>query len=263
MRALDLLRAHGWTTDSLCRAHAILLGNDRCVPSRFRDSIAWVDGASPSLAKLIPPPTSALHELMHDLLTFTGSSSPTWFRQAIAYYQFLHIHPFSDGNGRMSRLLVASIAGHGAHDQSEALAVAIALTLNRVAMTRHFDAVRDGDIQIYLDLWHRLAAWAAGFVGIAVQHEQRLQSELMTVVGPGAGQLLTHLCSAAAIHLHSIGKRLNWSSKILACREQQLRSAGWITGASNELTCPPINRTRVDLMNSLRTDTARILASQS
>ena len=58
----------------------------------------------------IPPPPSELNYLMNEFVTWlnsveTLSLHPVRFA-ALAHYRLVHIHPFSDGNGRTSRLLM-------------------------------------------------------------------------------------------------------------------------------------------------------------
>ncbi len=65
-------------------------------------------GAGISAARFVPPPADVLPGLMNDLESFMNqeSSLPPLIRLALAHYQFETIHPFSDGNGRVGRLLI-------------------------------------------------------------------------------------------------------------------------------------------------------------
>ncbi|MBI5236523.1 MAG: Fic family protein [Deltaproteobacteria bacterium] len=56
----------------------------------------------------VPPKAKNVGRLMEDLLGWLnerGQALPTIFSSAILHYQFEHIHPFGDGNGRTGRLL--------------------------------------------------------------------------------------------------------------------------------------------------------------
>lgn len=60
------------------------------------------------VGKHIPPPAGDVSGLMFELLEWWGKSAATFspvLSSAILHYQFEHIHPFADGNGRTGRAL--------------------------------------------------------------------------------------------------------------------------------------------------------------
>src|SRR5690606_11599733 len=95
--------------------HALLLRGGRGAskqPGEFRKGQVWVGGASPALAHFVPPPPDALDALLGDLERFLHAppdQMPPLVKAALAHVQFETIHPFSDGNGRLGRLLIALI----------------------------------------------------------------------------------------------------------------------------------------------------------
>ena len=80
-------------------------------PGAWRMAQNWIGARRIEDATLIPPPVSHLEACLIDLEDFlrVDTSSPTAMalplRMAVAHVQFEAIHPFSDGNGRVGRLL--------------------------------------------------------------------------------------------------------------------------------------------------------------
>ena len=80
-------------------------------PGAWRTGQNWIGGRRIEDATLVPPPVSHLERCLQDLEDFlrVDLSSPTMMalplRMAVAHVQFEAIHPFSDGNGRVGRLL--------------------------------------------------------------------------------------------------------------------------------------------------------------
>lgn len=82
----------------------------------------------------LPPPPELCRELMHELLGFANSThekTPSLVTAAIASFGFVLLHPFMDGNGRISRFLV-----HQQLCQAKVLRKGLLLPVS-VAMKRH------------------------------------------------------------------------------------------------------------------------------
>jgi Fic family protein len=103
------------TLDLILRLHHVLLsGADYRHaegPGEWRRAQNWIGARRIEDATLIPPPVSHLEACLRDLEDFLrlDADSPVAMalplRMAVAHVQFEAIHPFSDGNGRVGRLL--------------------------------------------------------------------------------------------------------------------------------------------------------------
>jgi len=98
--------------------HELLLRGGRGAskqPGEFRKGQAWIGGASPALAHFVPPPPDALDDALaafERYLHAPASDASPLIKAALAHVQFETIHPFSDGNGRLGRLLIVLILCH-------------------------------------------------------------------------------------------------------------------------------------------------------
>lgn len=66
-------------------------------------------------ARFIPPPAVQVLPCMEHLVAYINNedSLPYLIKVALAHYQFETIHPFSDGNGRMGRILISLMLSTG------------------------------------------------------------------------------------------------------------------------------------------------------
>lgn len=83
-------------------------------PGEFRRSQNWIGGKTPMDASFVPPPVPEMHEALNDLEKFIHADDhyPTLIKAGLLHAQFETIHPFTDGNGRTGRMLVAMFLQH-------------------------------------------------------------------------------------------------------------------------------------------------------
>ena len=93
--------------------HKILLAGvrgQRRNPGKYKDSQNWIGppGSTISEADYIPPPLNMMNEYMDDFEKYyhTEKDLPPLIEVAILHSYFETIHPYSDGNGRIGRLLI-------------------------------------------------------------------------------------------------------------------------------------------------------------
>ena len=105
-----------WSTRVIREMHGLLLsevrGDDKR-PGELRNCSVYLGehSAGPARARFVPmPPGDGLEQAMSDLEKFVNTihvDIPPLFVIALTHYQFETIHPFSDGNGRIGRVLIS------------------------------------------------------------------------------------------------------------------------------------------------------------
>ena len=99
------------------KAHKTLLHNVRGqekTPGKFRTVQNWMgsEGTAIEDATYVPPAAGVLDDLLFQMEGFLKNPTagiPVLVQCALIHYQFEAIHPFSDGNGRIGRLLIPLI----------------------------------------------------------------------------------------------------------------------------------------------------------
>ncbi len=101
-------------------------------PGSFRTEQAFV-GNPDDRRRYTPPPPEELDQCLENFWTYCENDDelPALVRAFVAHYQFEAIHPFSDGNGRVGRLLLSLCA-----------CVWEELDLPWLHMSEHFDKTR-------------------------------------------------------------------------------------------------------------------------
>ena len=102
----------------LCDAHRLLLNGVRGAgkqPGELRRSQNWIGGTRPGNAVFVPPPPENVPQLLTDMERFIHdgvTDLPPVVKVALIHAQFETIDPFLDGNGRIGRLLIATLFEH-------------------------------------------------------------------------------------------------------------------------------------------------------
>jgi len=92
--------------------HSVLLQGVRgeaYTPGEIRSRQNWIGGDTINAAIFVPPPVIELQPAIDALerYFYLEDSYPPLARLAFIHYQFEALHPFSDGNGRIGRLLLS------------------------------------------------------------------------------------------------------------------------------------------------------------
>ncbi len=83
-------------------------------PGEFRRSQNWIGGKTPFDASFVPPSVDDMNSALSDLERFIHATDdyPSLIKAGLIHAQFETIHPFTDGNGRTGRMLIAMFIHH-------------------------------------------------------------------------------------------------------------------------------------------------------
>ena len=83
-------------------------------PGEFRRSQNWIGGKTPHDASFVPPAPDDMNKSLDDLEKFIHAKDdyPSLIKAGLLHAQFETIHPFTDGNGRTGRMLIAMYMHH-------------------------------------------------------------------------------------------------------------------------------------------------------
>lgn len=207
----------------ICELHAILLegvrGSDR-TPGAFRREQVFIGRP----ARFVPPPPYMLQECLEQLERFIVAPQRAidpLIKAFLVHYQIETIHPFSDGNGRVGRLLLSIMIAEG-----------MGMSDPWLQMSSYFEANRDR----YIDSLFRVSTsgdWE-GWISFCLQGavEQAADAE------------------SRCRHLHSIRdryRRLVQESKM---------SVRLMTVIDNLFVSPAVNARSVELLLNVSAPTA-------
>jgi Fic family protein len=142
----------------------------------LRDRIVVIGspGRGMEEARFIPPPPGdQLRSGVEDFLNWINSPAdlPTVVQAAMAHYQFETLHPYSDGNGRLGRLLVIVHLLRGALIREPLLVVSPWFERRRQAYQDHLLELSCGGDW---DTW--IAFFAEGVADSATQSQRKVEA---------------------------------------------------------------------------------------
>jgi Fic family protein len=128
-------------------------------PGNYRKIQNYVANSRTGEVIYTPPPPQDVPHLMRKLVEWTNKSqdiSPILVA-GIAQFQFVHIHPFIDGNGRTARLLSTLILYKTGYDFKRLFTISEYYDKDRPAYYRAIQSVRKNHME--------MTAWLEYFVG--------------------------------------------------------------------------------------------------
>lgn len=107
---------------SMQKLHALIMGGGKknCKPMPYRDGQNVIKDCSTRKIVYLPPEAHDVPALMHDLVDWIQQAEqeevPIPLIAGITHCQYVTIHPYYDGNGRMARLLASYCMQRGGYD---------------------------------------------------------------------------------------------------------------------------------------------------
>ena len=192
-------------------------------PGEVRTTQNWIGGSNLGNAFFIPPHQSEVQDLLSDLELFWHNEEievPHLIRIAISHYQFETIHPFSDGNGRIGRLLIPLyLISHGLL-RKPSLYLSDYLERHRGAYYDALTVVRSSN-----DLLHWIKFFLSAIIETADNGKEtftkildltkRIDSQIVTLgrKAENAKNILNHLYKKPVINVNQIMTILGVSKK--------------------------------------------------
>ncbi|MDE0607570.1 MAG: Fic family protein [Acidimicrobiaceae bacterium] len=186
------------TVDILHSWHRQLMRNGM-LPSNmvgsFRPALGWVGGTSPSNAAYVPPPPSEIPRLTDDLVAFANSEPEDLdpvSHAAIIHAQFVAVHPYGDGNGRLGRVLISRTLRRSGVSPRTTVPISIAIARDPGGYLSGLHLFEQGTVdpwiswfsetavkaalatdQIYDQMQALIARWEESTVGLRADHSAR------------------------------------------------------------------------------------------
>jgi Fic family protein len=195
------------------------------MPGEFRQVPVWLGpkGTPIHQAIYVPPPWQQVETAIADLERYVHLSDdeadPALIRVALAHAQFETIHPFTDGNGRIGRLLITFLLCEQGILSKPVLYLSVFFKANRQEYYDRLQAIRDvgdweGWITFFLRGVHEVAQQAREVAKriIALRESHwKLIAENFGAQGGKALRILEHLYGRPGINVNEVKELLGVS----------------------------------------------------
>lgn len=167
--------------DAILAMHAALGGGeDPDNAGRFREEWVWIRGRSPVTAEFVATRHENVAPAIADLVTFMRRTDIEPLTQAaLAHAQFETIHPFTDGNGRCGRALVAAVLRYRGTARNLSVPVSSGLLSDTAAYFDALNAYREGDPLPIVDQFAAAAERAIGNATILQKDVAAVREEVL------------------------------------------------------------------------------------
>lgn len=184
---------------ALLEAHHALLENDPLegqYAGRYRNVQNWIGGSdfSPRGAVHVPAPPDEVKPLMADLVAFVNRNDlPPLAHAALAHGQFEAVHPFTDGNGRIGRGLIALTLRRRSISRQVVIPVAAIMLADVDAYFESLIAYRRGDARTLVGYLASAAETATSEASVSAQRLGEMPQKWRDIALPRANSSVAKL----------------------------------------------------------------------
>ncbi len=131
-------------------------------PGKYRNIQNYIGNAVTKQIIYIPPKPQEVPSLMKQFVQWINTESEIHpvLKSGIIQFQFVHIHPFVDGNGRTSRLLCTAYLYQKDYDFKKLFSISEYYDKNRQNFYKALQSVRNNN----MDMTHWLEYFVKGFL---------------------------------------------------------------------------------------------------
>lgn len=172
------------TEELLCHIHTRLVQGvrgDEADPGRYRQVQNYIVNSLTRKIIYTPPPPREVPSLMVELVDWINEEreiNPILLA-GIAQFQFVHIHPFVDGNGRTGRLLSTLSLYRSGYDFKQLFSISEFYDRDRLAYYRAIQSVREHEMDLTRWLEYVVTGLATQMGEIQVRGEQVIRGDLL------------------------------------------------------------------------------------
>lgn len=214
--AVDALSQRPLTLEILCQVHKSLDPHHHN-GGRFRDVQNWIGGGSPDKADIVPPPPEKVMGLMNDWIDYVNSNEVVSIEDIIVVSnQFILIHPFNDGNGRLNRAIVDALLSQNMLNQQAYVSPFLyRLAHQHAGYLDAPSAIMQGHWGQVFEFWQEALLWSTqlgeAMNALLLEANKRLNHKLtLRQVSSNARALVDHLGSQPIVTPGYLFSRFGW-----------------------------------------------------
>jgi Fic family protein len=132
-----------------------------------------------AIVKYIAPPCSMIENDINSLLKYCNHSNENpYIKSAIVHLWFVSIHPYDDGNGRISRALLDYVLAHDTTQQYKAYSISSAILTNR---TGYYEML-DETTNLFKNRHYDFTTWIAWHMDTLIKALQKSLQDVKFIV---------------------------------------------------------------------------------